>query len=110
MKSYVKKALNRLTGNAAVAEPRPVIDYPLPGEAVASTQYSVRITVPGTPEHVDLSINRGPWLPCRSAAGCYWYDWAGYSDGKYELIARIPGPDGRWTMTPPLKFTVSLKP
>ena len=109
MKSYVKKALNHLTGNTAVAEPRPAIDYPQLGETITSSHYTVRLSVPGTPEHVDLSINRGPWQPCRGAAGYHWYDWSGYSDGNYELIARIPGPNGRWMMTPPLKLTVSIK-
>ena len=110
MKSYVKNVLNRLKGSAAVAEPRAAIDYPLPGEIIASNQYPVRLNVPETAESVDLSINRGPWLPCRSAAGYWWYDWSGYGDGAYELIARIPGPNSRWTMTQPLKFTVTLRP
>jgi len=110
MKAIVKNAISRLKTGAAAVASKPGVDYPLQGETITSRQYTYRIAAPETAESVDISINQGPWLACRNAAGYWWYDWAGYCNGKYEVIARIPGKNGRWTMTLPNEFSVLLKP
>lgn len=64
------------------------IDYPAQDEGIGLEGYSVRIgTTPGA-EKVEISIDRGPWLPCRQAEGYWWYDWSNYGDGVHRLTAR----------------------
>ena len=85
---------------------RPEIEYPQQDETIASPQYAFRIGAPAGAERVDVSIDQGPWLACRDAAGFWWYDWSGYENGEHELIARTPGKNGRWLMSTPNEFMV----
>jgi hypothetical protein len=38
---------------------------------------------------VEISINEGPWLPCRQVDGFWLSDWSGFDLGKYHLRARM---------------------
>lgn len=103
MKSAVKNVLNSLK-RAATVQARPVVDFPAQDEAIASAHYTFRLSAPERAESVDVSIDQGPWLPCRKAEGFWWYDWSGYGDGAHELIARTPGKSGRFQMSAPVGF------
>lgn len=108
MKSAVKNVLNTLK-RASAAQPRPAVDYPASGETVVSAQYTIRLSAPEKTEGLDVSIDQGPWLPCRKAEGFWWYDWSGYGDGAHAVIARTPGKNGRFLMSAPVGFVV-LRP
>ncbi|HAZ09339.1 MAG TPA: hypothetical protein DCZ01_12665 [Elusimicrobia bacterium] len=110
MKSTVKNAVNLLKGSASAAETRPTLDYPRQDETISYLYYTLRVCAPETAESVDISINQGPWLACRKAAGFWWHDWSGYDNGEYEVIARTPGKNGRWLMGIPHEFMVKLAP
>lgn len=43
----------------------------------AAREYTFRVAAPETADEVDVSIDRGPWRPCRRAAGYWWFDWSG---------------------------------
>lgn len=90
------------------AEIRPEIEYPRQDEVVVSPAYSLRIAAPAAVEALDVSIDQGPWRPCRKDAGCWWYDWSGYADGAHEIIARTRGQNGRWRMSAPRELTVAI--
>lgn len=90
-----------------IAEIRPEVEFPLQDETIVSPQYTFRIGVPANAAVVDVSIDQGPWLRCRSVAGYWWYDWSGYEDGEHEIIARARGESGRWRLSTPHEFTVA---
>lgn len=94
----------------AIAEIRPEIEYPMQDEAIASPEYTFRIGAPASAAGVDVSIDQGPWLACRKAAGYWWHDWSGYDDGEHEIIARTRGENGRWRLSMPHEFIVAGKP
>jgi hypothetical protein len=75
---------------AGFAPPRaePAVDYPRDGERVASREYTLRIAT-ALPGVVEVSIDDGEWLPCRSAAGFWWRDWSGYGEGLHRVLARV---------------------
>ena len=89
------------------AEIRPDIEYPQQGESVVSPTYTMRVAAPAAVEALDLSIDQGPWLPCRKDVGYWWYDWSDYADGQHEIIARVRGHNGRWRMSAPREFLVA---
>ena len=90
-----------------MTEIRPEIEYPQQGESIVSPTYTFRVGAPAGAESVDVSIDQGPWLACRNAAGYWWYDWSGYEKGEHEIIARTRGPKGRWLMSTPHEFMVA---
>lgn len=102
MKAAVKNVLNTLKRAPAAA--RPAIDYPVAGETIVSSHYTFRLSAPETAQSVDVSIDQGPWLACRKAEGFWWCDWSGFGDGAHELIARMPGKNGRYSMSLPVEF------
>lgn len=61
-----------------------VIDYPQRGELISSEEYSIRIEALEAAK-VEISIDGGPWQPCRLSVGYWWYDWAGYLPGRHEI-------------------------
>jgi len=81
------------------------IDFPQEKEKIRPGHYAVRITAP---EHgvVELSVNEGQWLLCRSAAGYYWCDWYPEETGSVKLIARIKSGKSPWTQSPVRSFVV----
>jgi len=93
---------------SAVAETRPEIEYPKMDESIGSREYTLRIAAPEAVDAVDVSIDQGPWLPCRKDVGYWWYDWSGYAEGAHEIIARTRAASGRWRMSIPLEITVEI--
>lgn len=76
------------------------IDHPSQSERLLGSTYVVRLGVGGA-DAVEISIDKGPWLPCRATSGYWWYDWAEIPAGKHTLVARMKTNDGRWFRTPP---------
>jgi|GEM_PF-949477 hypothetical protein len=74
------------------------IDYPQEGETLFGSNYVIRLGVGGA-DSVDISIDRGSWLPCRFAAGYWWHDWTA-TPGKHTIVARMQTADGRCYKTP----------
>lgn len=77
----------------AKAAPKPakapavMLEYPQTGETVRPGHYAVRIAA--KPEVcVEVSVDGGPWQPCREAVGYYWYDWTPTEVGEHTLVAR----------------------
>ena len=96
-----------LKAAAEAGERRPEIQYPALGETVVSPTYTIRVDAPASAEALDVSIDQGPWRPCRKDAGFWWYDWSGYADGEHDVIARIRGRSGRWRMSSPRGVVVA---
>lgn len=92
---------------AEAAEARPEIEYPGKGETIVSPTYTIRVAAPPSAEALDVSIDQGSWRPCRKDVGYWWFDWAGYSDGEHDVIARIRGRNGRWRMSSPREVVVA---
>ncbi|MHB2026644.1 MAG: hypothetical protein ACYCPQ_08425 [Elusimicrobiota bacterium] len=76
---------------AKVARGRSVVrvEYPGDGDVIAGSSYTFNITAMPEAEGVEISIDRGIWMPCRPALGRWWYDWSGFKKGDHELTARI---------------------
>lgn len=70
------------------------IDYPGAGETVAGPEYAVRICAAGA-EQVEVSIDHGRWMPCRFAAGFWWFDWSGYGSGIHQIRTQVYAEGGR---------------
>ena len=71
----------------AAKAPAVVLEYPQAGEAVRTGHYAVRIAA--KPEAlVELSVDGGPWQPCREAVGYFWFDWTPSEAGRHTLVAR----------------------
>ncbi len=75
------------------------IDYPTESEILRAPAYAIRLGVGGA-DLVEISINKGAWLPCRLTSGYWWYDWTLKSPGKQTLVVRMRATDGRWFKTP----------
>src|SRR5579872_5737588 len=75
------------------------IDHPQQNETLSAPTYVLRLGVGGA-DLVELSIDKGPWLPCRLTSGYWWFDWAAIAPGKHQLVARMKAADGRWFRTP----------
>jgi len=71
-----------------------VIDYPKENEIINHPSYSIKI---GTNINgkVEISIDGGDWQLCREAGGSRWYDWANYTKGKHNIIARVCDDKGK---------------
>lgn len=63
------------------------IDYPREEELVIPGHYAIRITA--LPDaQVEISINDGEWMGCRTALGYYWFDWEPSKAGETTIVAR----------------------
>ena len=94
---------------AAAQELQVSVDYPQQDEGITSREYTVRVGVTPAAEKVEVAIDRGPWLACRSAEGYWWYDWSGYGPGRHEAVARVRLPDGRTVESLPTPFRVAFE-
>jgi hypothetical protein len=90
-------------------QPRIDIEYPGEGERVTSSQYTFRLGQDEELIEADISIDRGPWLPCRRACGFWWYDWTGYGAGTHQVAARGIARDGRTANSTLRRFEVAFK-
>ena len=88
-------------------QPRLEIDYPSADETIASRHYAFRISSPEPLIDVEVSVDRGPWLPCRHACGLWWYDWSDFEPGSHQLAARGTTRDGRPANSTFRRFNVS---
>lgn len=87
---------------------RAVLDHPQQGEIITSPQYTFRVGTAGDIELVAVSIDQGPWRPCRNSAGYWWYDWSGYTEGSYQAEAKAQTEDGRVVTSGLCKFQVAF--
>lgn len=85
------------------------IDYPRHDETITSNAYTFRVVAMPGIRKVEISINEGPWQPCRESGGAWWYDWSGYTAGDHEATARVMLADGRYLATEHRFFMVELK-
>lgn len=99
-----EKAPKAATAPKAAKEPKapktPVVtlDYPTPGERVRPGHYAVRVAA--KPEvAVEVSVDGGPWQPCREAVGYYWFDWTPSEAGEHTLVARAKNGGPRYAKT-----------
>ncbi|HCE97094.1 MAG TPA: hypothetical protein DER10_01205 [Elusimicrobia bacterium] len=90
------------------SEVRAVLDHPQQGEKITAPRYTFRIGAVGAIERVELSLNEGPWQPCRNSVGYWWYDWADYAAGRYQAAVRAQTKDGQVFTSEPCKFQVLL--
>lgn len=81
--------------DAASEIPAPSIDFPQEGEDVREGYYTIRVSCP-SPSDVEVSINNGEWLPCRLAAGYWWFDWQPFGSAPVKLEARSRTRQGEW--------------
>ncbi|MBI5242504.1 MAG: hypothetical protein HY922_02325 [Elusimicrobia bacterium] len=65
------------------------IEYPSEGEVVHYHAYTFQVKVVEGALHVRISVDGGPWHPCRESMGLWWYDWCGYASGEHKAMARI---------------------
>jgi len=86
-KLLVKKAAARVGDIAVHKSNRVVVDFPRESSTISGPYYSVRIGALEA-DTVDVCINQGDWLTCRHAAGYWWYDWADFEPGEYQIVAR----------------------
>jgi hypothetical protein len=63
------------------------IDCPAAEEIIAPGHYSFRISSSEALVEAEISIDRGPWKPCRHACGLWWFDWNG-ERGEHQVAAR----------------------
>jgi hypothetical protein len=61
----------------------------LDGSTAPVAIHGFRINAPRDAEMVEVSINEGPWLPCRRVEGFWLSDWSNFELGKYRLRARM---------------------
>jgi hypothetical protein len=84
------------------------LDYPKERERVTSRAYTFRISAGLGLKQVEVSLNGGPWHPCRSTSGFWWYDWQGYSPGSHVLIVRGETQSGDKVISQRRQFTVKF--
>ena len=82
------------------------VECPSEGAVIAQPSYTFHLAAtPGT-GGVEISIDRGEWMPCREALGLWWYDWSGYEVGEHEVSARTTMGDGVSIVSAPRPFSV----
>jgi hypothetical protein len=85
------------------------IDFPKQHERIASASYTFRLGAAlGEGERVLVSVDDGPFLPCRFAEGYWWFDWGGYRSHHHRLIAKIVSADGDLVSEAARRFVVAL--
>lgn len=85
-----------------------VVDHPQQGEKITAPHYTFRVGTNGDIARVEISLNAGPWQACRNAVGYWWYDWSGYTSGRYQLTVRAQTKDNQEFISAPCKFQVVL--
>ncbi|MDR1684777.1 MAG: hypothetical protein LBR90_04925 [Elusimicrobiota bacterium] len=90
-KLAVKKAAAKKSVVKKPAAPRAskllVIDYPAAGEVVGAGHYTLRLgNSSQDAQWVKVSLNGGPWLPCRHSNGYWWLDYF-FDGGPFEAQA-----------------------
>jgi hypothetical protein len=73
---------------AMQSRPAVRVECPSEGDVIALPSYTFKIAATSGVEAMEVSIDQGDWVPCREAAGFWWYDWSGFDKGEHELAAR----------------------
>ena len=81
------------------------IDYPLEGEILTSSVYTIRLTALA-PVSVEVSLDGDEWLACRESVGHWWHDWSGFQAGVHTLVARMKDKKGKTVKAKARQFTV----
>ncbi|MDE2313845.1 MAG: hypothetical protein KGL04_06700 [Elusimicrobia bacterium] len=95
---------------AATASAAILLDYPQEGEIITSSCYTFRIAPRVAAIGVDISIDQGPWAPCRESVGYWWYDWSGYAAGQHQASVRVRTADGRLVPSDIRQFETRSEP
>ncbi|MDO8716974.1 MAG: hypothetical protein Q7J73_09265 [Dehalococcoidales bacterium] len=103
-----KNVAPKIGETVKLSEVRAVLDHPQQGEKITAPQYTFRVGTIGDIARVEISLNEGSWRPCRNSVGYWWYDWADYAGGRYQVVARLQAKDGHLFTTEPCKFQVAL--
>lgn len=85
-----------------------VLDHPQQGENITAPCYTFRAGTIGEIARVEISINEGPWRPCRNSVGYWWYDWSDYAGGRYQAVVRAQAKNDKVFTSGPCKFQVAL--
>ncbi len=100
VKKNVKRTVKTATKKTALNKNEYlVMDHPKNNETIHSWHYAVRLGTGVNCKTVDISIDDGPWQPCRYTNGYWWYDWTNYSPGTHQLIARMTKTNGQYLIT-----------
>lgn len=94
----------------AIAQHALDIDHPAENEVVRPTRYTFRLSAPREVDCAEVSIDRGPWLPCRTACGFWWYDWTQAHPGPHTLSARAVDRSGEPLNSLVRRFAVARDP
>ena len=103
-KTVTHESVDALKTNEVCA----VLDHPQQGEKITAPHYTFRIGTSGDIARVEISINKGPWQPCRNSVGYWWYDWSGYMGGRYQAVAKAQTKNDQVFTSEPCKFQVAL--
>lgn len=94
---------------ATAVKKKIAIDYPKSHERITSPSYTFRLSAAlGEGESVEVSVDDGPFRPCRFAEGYWWFDWTGYRSHHHRLVARILSADGDVVSEASRRFLVAL--
>ncbi len=85
------------------------MDYPKETEVITSPFYTLRFSASNETHSVEVSIDGGPWQPCRQAAGHFWFDWANYMSGRHEIEVRARLHGGQIDEAPVRRVRVEIK-
>lgn len=107
IKTVKRKVAEQEKKEMTKTEPGVSLDHPQEGERITGSHYSFRIGALNGAERVEVSIDRGPWEPCRQAAGYWWYDWTGYPEGNHQAVIRVQTKDDRTLSSQPRQFEVA---
>jgi len=98
IKSPVRKTTAKTKPGAATNE-YVLVDHPRNLENITSRHYTIRVSANDARASVDVSINDGPWQACRHAVGYWWYDWAGFTPGTHQIVARTRTTGGEYLIS-----------
>jgi hypothetical protein len=101
-----KKGRNKKSGDVSTTSIE--VDFPQEGEAVTSSQYTLRIAAGQNLRGIEVSINGASWQPCRAAGGYWWFDWQGYASGPHVLLARGESETGKKAISHRREFSVKF--
>lgn len=108
-KTTVRRHQPSAEGTPAPLKPAVTCDYPQPGQAISSAEYTLRFSTSFETPSVEVSIDGGAWQPCREAVGHWWFDWSGYAGGEHALAYRAQLPGGGFTPAATARVWVSFE-
>lgn len=85
------------------------MDYPKENEVITSSTYTLRFEASNETQQVEVSIDRGPWQPCRQSSGYFWFDWSNYMAGRHEIAIRARQLNGQIENLEPRQVRVELE-